>query len=134
MGSHIVWEDQWGEIIDRPEADLIEIRWYDTTRDLDTHACNEWLSRFAGAVEQTRRSCILTDAISFRMPMERMDSAWRDAHIVPRYNAAGVKKFAFLMPEGMPAIGAPPTHEGPAEYLTAYFGTRDAALRWLVEG
>jgi hypothetical protein len=37
-----------------------------------------------------------------------MDGPWRDANIIPRYNAAGVKKFAH-MPEGMPMIGEPPT-------------------------
>ena len=48
------------------------------------------------------------------MPMARMDLAWRDANIIPRYNTAGVKRFAFLMPAGMPAIGTPPSPEGPA--------------------
>jgi len=31
----------------------------------------------------------------------------------------------------MPAIGAPPTTEGPAEYPTAYFGTLRSAMEWL---
>jgi hypothetical protein len=56
---------------------------------------------------------------------------WRDANIVPRYNAAGVKKFAFHMPAGMPAIGTAPSREGPADYPTAYFGRRQDALDWL---
>ena len=60
-----------------------------------------------------------------------MDANWRDANIIPRYNAAGVTKFAFLMPEGMPAIGAPPAPEGPAEFPTAYFGRRADAVEWL---
>lgn len=131
MGSEIVWEDKWGEVIDRPDRDYIEIRWFDTTRDLDGETFNEWLARFAGLVEQTRRSAILTDSSVFRMPMENTDGAWRDANIIPRYNAAGVRKFAFLMPEGMPAIGAPPTREGPADFPTGYFGTRESALAWL---
>jgi hypothetical protein len=59
------------------------------------------------------------------------NSEWRDANIVPRYNAAGVKRFAFLFPEGMPAIGAPPAVEPPAAYPTGYFGTREDALFWL---
>lgn len=67
------------------------------------------------------------------MPMEQMDGEWRDANIIPRYNAAGVQRFAFLMPDGMPAIGAPPVHEGPAEYPTAYFGTRRDAFAWLTD-
>lgn len=133
MGSQIVWEDKWGEVIDRPDLDLIEIRWYDTTRDLDGKVFNDWLAAFAGLVERARRSGVLTDSTAFLMPMERMDSAWRDENIIPRYNAAGVKKFAFLMPEGMPAIGAPPAREGRADFPTGYFATRASALAWLAK-
>jgi len=131
MGSQIIWEDTWGEVIDRPDADLIEIRWFDTTRDFDGETFNEWLARFAGEVERCGRSSILTDAIVFGMAMEHMDGVWRDENIIPRYDASGVTRFAFLMPEGMPAIGAAPAPEGPASFPTAYFGTRQAALAWL---
>lgn len=134
MGSHIVWEDQWGDAIDRPAADLVEIRWHDTTRHLDKDTFQQWLSRFAGAVEDAGRSGILTDATRFLMAREHMDGDWRDANITPRYNAAGVKRFAFLMPDGMPAIGAPPAPEGRAAFPTAYFGTRASALEWLARG
>lgn len=133
LASKIVWEDAWGEVIDRPETDVIEIRWYDTTSELDRDTFNSWLARFAGTVEAAGRSRILTDATLFNMSMEHMDGDWRDTNIIPRYNAAGVQKFAFLMPAGMPAIGAEPSFEGPAEYPTAYFGTRRDAIAWLAE-
>ena len=51
--------------------------------------------------------------------------------VIPRYNGAGIQKFAFHMPAGMPAIGAPPAPEGPANFPTAYFGARADALAWL---
>jgi hypothetical protein len=79
--STLVYEDEWGEIADRPGAN--------------------------------------------------MDEPWRNANIVPRYNDAGITKFAFHMPAGMPAIGAPPAPEGPAHFPTGYFGTRSDALAWL---
>ena len=60
-----------------------------------------------------------------------MEMGWRDEHIIPRYNAAGLKKFAFVMPAGMPAIGAPPAPEGPADFPTGYYGSRADALSWL---
>jgi hypothetical protein len=74
---------------------------------------------------------VLVDAVQFRMDMSVMDMAYRDANIVPRYNVAGVKKFAFLMPAGMPAVGSPPAPEGPAVFPTAYFDARPDALTWL---
>jgi hypothetical protein len=60
-----------------------------------------------------------------------MDDEWRNEYIVPRYNAAGVRKFAFHMPDGMPAIGQRPATEGPASFPTAYFARRQDALDWL---
>ncbi len=60
-----------------------------------------------------------------------LDMGWRDEQIIPRYNAAGVKKFAFLMPAAMPAIGADPAPEGPADFPTAYFAECTQAQAWL---
>ena len=131
MAAMIVYEDKWGEVIDRPEADFIEIRWFDSTADLDAEGFQRWLTRFADEVERADRAGILTDGTVFRMDPSQMDADWRDANIVPRYNAGGLKAFAFHMPEGMPAIGSPPAFEGRAEYPTAYFATRAEATAWL---
>ena len=124
-----VYEDQWGAIIDRPE--FVEIRWYDTTRGMTWEDFQKFLTKFAEACERGRRLGALVDATSFLMDMNLMENDWRDAHIIPRYNGAGIRKFAFHMPAGMPAIGAPPAPEGPANFPTAYFGTREDALEWL---
>lgn len=131
MGSTIVYEDRWGEVIDRPEHDLIEIRWFDATSEMSADQFNEWLSEFASAVERAGRSGILVDSVVFGMPMEHMDWDYRNTQIIPRYNEAGVQKFAFLMPEGMPLIGAEPVWDGPATYPTAYFGSRAEAVGWI---
>lgn len=129
--ASIAFTDAWGEVIDRPEHDTIEIRWFDSTATMSGGEFNDWLSRFATEVERTGRSRVLVDSVPFAMPMDQMDGGWRGANIIPRYNAAGVKRFAFLMPSGMPAIGAPPSAVGPARFPTAYFGTRRAAMAWL---
>ena len=126
----IVYGDRWGEIIDRAEG-YCEIRWFDTTAEIGGTEFNEFLSTFAGCVEKTGRTACLVDAVSFRMDMSKMDMGWRDQNIIPRYNKAGVTKFAFLMPAGMPAIGAEPQPEGSGEFPTGYFGTRVDAVTWL---
>jgi hypothetical protein len=131
MTATVVYNDRSGAVIDWADDDYIEIRWYDATATLTGGEFNEWLAGFAGCVERAGRSGVLVDAVQFRMDMTRMDGAWRDEQIIPRYNRAGVRRFAFLMPEGMPAIGAPPAPEGPAAFPTAYFGARAAALAWL---
>jgi hypothetical protein len=55
---------------------------------------------------------------------------WRDAHIIPRYGAAGVRKFAFLMPAGFPEAGSEAV-EGPAIFPTRWFVDRTEAFTWL---
>jgi hypothetical protein len=126
-----VYEDRWGEIIDRPATELVELRWYDTTADMSAEQFQDWLATFAGHVERFRRPRVLVDGTRFMMDPANLNDDWRDANIIPRYNAAGVRRFAFLFPDGMPAIGAPPAVEGPATFSTAYFSRRQEALDWL---
>ena len=133
-GATHLYADRWGEILDRPQEGCVEIRWFDTTSAMDGNDFNQFLATYAGYVESCGRSGALVDSVQFRMDMAKMEMGWRNQHIIPRYNAAGLKKFAFIMPAGMPAIGKPPAKEGPATFATGYFGGRDAALRWLAEG
>ncbi|MGF1464498.1 MAG: hypothetical protein ACFCGT_00060 [Sandaracinaceae bacterium] len=125
-------EDRWGAILEYPELTLMEIRWYDTTADMSGEDFNAFLATFASTLEKATTPRCLVDGTCFRMDPSRMSMGWRDEHIIPRYNAAGVRKFAFHMPAGMPAIGAPPRAEGPATFPTAYFGAREDALAWLL--
>lgn len=126
-----VWEDHFGSVIDYGDAGFLEIRWYDATEDMSATQFQEWLAGFAEAVERLGRPGILVDATSFLMDPANMNMQWRDENIIPHYEAGGVKKFAFHMPRGMPAIGAPPEREGPASFPTGYFGRRQDALDWL---
>ena len=128
-----IYEDRWGEVFDRPTADLIELRWFDTTAEMSSREFQGWLEKFAECVERSRRSRVLVDSVAFRMSPANMDGPWRDANIIPRYTAAGVRKFAFHMPEGMPAIGEPPAIEAPGRFPTGYFGKRQDALDWLAD-
>lgn len=129
--SQVVYEDQWGEIVDRGSSDLVELRWFDTTAHMSQDQFQDWLRTFAGQVVRLRRPRVLIDATGFRMNPALMDGAWRDANIIPLYNQAGVRRFAFHMPAGMPMVGAAPAPEGPAEFPTGYFGSRADALGWL---
>jgi hypothetical protein len=126
-----VYEDEWGEIIDRPSSDLVELRWFDSTAQMSAGQFNRWLSIFADQVGRLRRSRVLVDSTQFLMNPANLDGEWRDAQIIPRYNAAGVAKFAFHFPPGMPAVGSPPAVEAPGKFATGYFDTRRAALDWL---
>lgn len=132
--SRIVYQDEWGEIIDRGTPDVIELRWFDATSEMSKDQFQNWLRIFADHVGRQRRSRVLVDGTNFKMNPAFMDAAWRDTNIIPRYNAAGVKRFAFQMPPGMPMIGKRPQPEGPGDFPTGYFGARQDALRWLSDG
>jgi hypothetical protein len=129
--SRILYEDRWGEVIDRPAADLVELRWFDTTKEMTAEQFQDWLSLYADHVEGCHRYGALVDSTVFLMDRANLSPVWRDANIIPRYNAAGVRKFAYLMPPGMPAIELPPKTEPPGEFPTGYFGRRQDALDWL---
>jgi hypothetical protein len=131
MTPTVVHEDQQGSIIDYPDDDYIEIRWYDASRDFTGDTFNRRQDVIARIVEQSGRSRMLIDAVQFGMNAEDMDVAWRDANTIPRFSAAGVEKQALVVPAGFPPIGAPPAPEGPANFPTAYFATRAAARAWL---
>jgi hypothetical protein len=126
-----VYEDRFGAVLDHADAGYLEIRWYDTTEGMSQGQFQDWLAGFAGEVERRRSAKVLVDNTSFLMDPANSDGDWREENIVPRYNAGGVQKFAFHMPEGMPSIGSPPEREGTATYPTAYFARRQAALDWL---
>lgn len=126
-----LFRDQWGTIAVDNERKHIEILWFEATAEMSDEDFMAWLERFAGFVERGKCDTALVDARRFRMNPAGVSMGWRDEHIIPRYNAAGLKKFAFVMPAGMPAIGADPAPEGPADFPTAYFADPDAAHQWL---
>ncbi len=78
MASQVLYSDNFGDVLDRPEAGLIEIRWFDSTANLTSSAFNEWLAGFASIVEEAKRPFVLVDATGFRMEMAKMDGDWRD--------------------------------------------------------
>jgi hypothetical protein len=80
-----------------------------------------------------RPSFLLIDALQFRHEFGEGVMQWRDDHIIPRYGAAGVRKFAFHVPEGFPNAvesGGREAFEGPAIFPTAWFSVRKNALHW----
>jgi hypothetical protein len=127
----IVHEDAYGSLIDYPDDGYIEVRWYDASAGFTGDSFNQRQGVIADVVEQHDRTNILIDAVQFGMDERQMDIEWRDANTIPRFNNAGVRKQALIVPAGFPPIDAPPAPEGPANFPTAYFATRADARSWL---
>ena len=122
-----VWND-WGVIVDL--SDVLELRWLPSTSTMSDGGFMATLCLFASEAEKARPYGLLIDATEFRHTFGPGVMAWRDAHIIPRYGAAGARKFAFLMPASFSDAGREAV-EGPAIFPTKWFVDRQTALTWL---
>jgi hypothetical protein len=125
----------WGEILHHQAEGILELRWLPST--MTDNAFKATLALFASEAEKLRPSSLLIDATDFRHSFAPGVMEWRNDAIIPRYGAAGVKKFAFLMPAGVPSTmesGGKEVIDGPAIFPTAWFSVRQNALNWLEAG
>ena len=120
--------NDWGVIVDH--TGVLELRWLPSTSSMTDGGFMATLCLFASEAERTRPQGLFIDATEFRHSFGPGVMAWRDAHIIPRYGAAGVRKFAFLMPASFPDAGREAI-EGPAIFPTKWFVERQTALTWL---
>lgn len=131
-----VARNQWGVVLHHAQRRTLELEWLPTTPEMDDDGFKETLQLFAGAGERLKPAFMLIDANEFHHQFGEGVMEWRDQHIIPRYNAAGVTKFAFLVPAGTPGTveaGGTPAAEGLANFPTGWFSSRDSANKWLAE-
>jgi len=123
----------WGIIVHHPDERILELRWLPATSSMSDGAFKATLALFAFEAERVRPRFLLIDALQFRHTFGEGVMQWRDDHIIPRYGAAGVQKFAFHVPEGFPNTmesGGEEAVEGPAIFPSAWFSVRTNALEW----
>lgn len=131
MPKEVVRND-WGEIIHHAKEGILELRWLPST--MTDSAFKATLALLAWEAEKLRPPFLLIDAMEFRHKFGPGVMEWRHDAITPRYGAAGVKKFAFVMPAGFPGTmesGGKEVIDGPAIFPTAWFSERQNALKWL---
>ena len=100
----------------------------------DDHGFRQTLQTLADHGLEVRPRYMIIDATEFFHTLGEGTLAWRDEHIVPLYNQAGVEKFAFLTSSAMPGTvekGGQPAPDGPASFPTGWFETRDRMYAWL---
>jgi hypothetical protein len=121
-------QNEWGVILNH--GDVLELRWLPSTSAMTDGGFMATLCLFAREAEEVRAKGLFIDATEFDHRFGPGVMEWRDAHIIPRYGAAGVRQFAFLMPPSFPRAGSEAV-EGPAVFPTKWFIERHEALRWL---
>jgi len=130
-----VARNAWGVVVHHASERILELRWLPST--MTDAAFKATLALFASEAEKVQPSFLLIDATEFRHSFAPGVMEWRNDAIIPRYGAAGVKKFAFLMPAGVPDTmesGGKEVIDGPAIFLTAWFCVRQNALNWFQAG
>ena len=111
----------------------LELRWSAATKSMSERQFRAAIERLAELLEQTHTPNVLIDVVEFVHESAPDFEEWRQARIIPRYNAAGVKKFAFLLPADAPNTvekGVEPAREGTQTFPTGYFNSRERALAW----
>jgi hypothetical protein len=131
-----VARNRWGVILNHERWRTLELCWLTSTSEMTDDGFRDTLGLFAAEGERARPTYMVIDATEFHHELGGGVLEWRDLEIIPRYNAAGVKKFAFLWPPGTPGTvesGGTPTPEGSASFPTGWFTSRERAYQWLVE-
>jgi SpoIIAA-like len=129
VSQHAYYDFDWAQ-----DSRVLAFVWKEATasmRDADFQAA---LEAYAGAVEKQGAIRGLVDLRGFRHRPGDGVGTWRDAHIIPRYNAAGVQRFAYVMPQGQepPPLGQDGKPASPGEqFVTRYFATEKEARAWL---
>ena len=131
-----VARNQWGVVLNHERWRTLELSWLPSTSEVSDEGFKETLELFAAEGERVKPTYMIIDATDFRHELGDGVLEWRDREIIPRYNSAGVRKFAFLWPEDTPGTvetGGTPKPEGSANFPTGWFTGREHAYRWLTE-
>lgn len=131
-----IYGDRFGAIRHHPETGVLELEWTEGTAEMDDGDFMAWLSRYAETEASIGAPFLVIDVRRFRFRPGEQVGQWRDEHVIPLYNGAGVRKFAFLVPAGTPgtvSAGNTPAPESPGHFPTGYFDARDQMDAWFAD-
>ncbi len=124
-----LYQDRFGVLSFDDARKILELRWLAETESMTDDDYMGWLERYASAAEQYHVPFTPIDTRAFKHHPGAHTGPWREEHIIPQYNRAGVKKFAFLLQTGA-APKTEPAPEGSAQFPTGYFDSREQIERW----
>ncbi len=113
---------------------VLDFGWLATTESIDMDAFKEALQVYSDkAVENGIRACRV-DLRNFRGQPSAEIEPWRRREIIPKYNQAGVTRFAYLM---LPDAELPPMSTGGddnaagEQFDTRFFSSEQDCMAWL---
>jgi hypothetical protein len=111
------------------ETRSVELVWKASTESMSEDDFKQALSALASYLGERQATGVLVDvrAFGFRMTEEVHD--WRLERIIPAYNQAGLRRFAYLLAAGSQL--RPGGGGAGARFETEYFDEIGAARAWL---
>jgi hypothetical protein len=125
-----LYRDQFGVLLEDLDRRMLELKWLEGSASMSDEDFKAWLDRFSAEAETRRQPHLVINVRQFRHRPGPEIAPWRDQHVIPRYNRAGVTKFAFLLPEGSPGAGGLPVPEPPGAFPTGYFDQPSKIETW----
>jgi hypothetical protein len=128
-----LYGDRFGRLRHDETTGVLELEWLDGSGQMNDDDFMGWLTRYAEAEEAVRAPNLLIGVRRFGFRPGAHVAAWRDENIIPRYNAAGVTRFAFLLPaaaSGTVGAGNAPALEPPGTFPVGYFDSREQLDAW----
>lgn len=129
-----LYKDKFAEYFrDSQHAAVVQC-WSEDTASMTEEQFRVGVEHLAGLIERENLPNVIVDVVKMAYRPAQDFEEWRQANIIPRYNAAGVRKFAFVYPSGFPGTvenGVAPAAEGKARFPFGYFGSREGAFAWL---
>src|SRR5580700_1874232 len=110
---------------------IIGIDWKDATSSMTDEDFKAELTLFAGQVEKKKAHAILVQVANFRHRPGPGLQSWRVQNISTRYSAAGVKRFAFLFPQGAQIPPLMSQSSAEEKFLTRAYDNLQQAETWL---
>jgi len=89
--------NEWATITYYPQWNTLELKWGQKTRSMSDDGFKKTLQIMADHGLKVGSKFMIIDATEFFHTLGEGVLAWRDEHIVPLYNEAGVERFAFLV-------------------------------------
>ena len=127
LHSNRLWEITYD-----PGLGSVKIGWTEATADMADSDFKEALERFAHFAAGHRAPRLMVDVTGFRHPLTAELGQWREAEIVPLYNRAGVKRFAYVVGPDFPAPPAGEDVQAEGEtFVTRFFLDEAEARAWL---
>ena len=124
-------KDRFSTIAHIPGHAAIELIWTTETAAMNNQDFKDALELFVGYAAEHSAPNLLVDLRPFRHNMTPELGKWRDEVIAPKYNAAGVKKFAYLI--GSVDSANRPSQNAGEDFVTGYFESTESGRSWFSE-